>query len=111
MEISPRYPSTSSEKVWGEGISRERAKDTAFSAAALLPEPFKALVSTMGQPKAADNLPVSILSPFLWTMSIMFKAMTMGAPTSRSWVVRYRFRSRLEASTMFKMTSGLSFTR
>lgn len=34
-----------------------------------------------------------------------------GRPSSISWVVRYRFRSILVPSTMFKMASGFSFTR
>jgi hypothetical protein len=32
--------------------------------------------------------------------------MTTGMPSSVSWVVRYRLRSRLVASTMFKIALG-----
>ena len=50
-------------------------------------------------------------SPFLFTMSIMFNAMMVGMCSSNSCVVRYRFRSRLVASMMLMMASGLSFTK
>ena len=36
---------------------------------------------------------------------------TTGRPSSMSWVVRYRFRSMLVPSTIFRMASGFSFTK
>ena len=65
----------------------------------------------MGQPSCRESSLVLMSSPFFRTTSIMLMAMTMGMPSSMSWVVRYRLRSRLVPSTMFKITSGRSPTR
>ena len=53
----------------------------------------------------------SILSPFLRTRSIMLTAITTGMPSSISWVVRYRLRSMLVPSMIFRMASGFSLTK
>ena len=42
----------------------------------------------IGQPSASPSFFRSILSPFLRVTSIMFSAMTIGIPSSASWVVR-----------------------
>ena len=52
-----------------------------------------------------------LITEFCRTRSIMFTAMTTGMPSSISWVVRYRLRSMLVPSMMFRMASGFSFTR
>ena len=53
---------------------------------------------------------------FIWkprfaTMSIWLSATTTGAPNSMSCVVKYRFRSRFDASTMSTMTSASPLIR
>ena len=87
------------------------AASIAASAAAITPSPFRAEISMTLQPSAWDSSSILILSPFLRTMSIMLMAMTTGMPSSVSWVVRYRFRSRLVPSMMFRMASGRSSIR
>ena len=87
------------------------ARLRAALATSVLPSPLTALVSMIWQPSASESFLTSILSPFLRTMSIMLRAMTIGTPISSSWVVRYRLRSRLEASMMLIIESGCSFTR
>ena len=60
---------------------------------------------------AAEDEPsrsVSTRMPRFFSRSAMFRAMTTGTPVSISWVVRYRFRSMLVASTRSMMTSGSS---
>ena len=84
---------------------------TADSAASFVPSPLSAEISTTGQPSFFESFSASILSPDLRTASIMFTATTVGIPSSSSCVVRYRLRSRFVPSTMFRMASGLSFTR
>ena len=51
-----------------------------------------------------------MVPPLPLTSSIMFRAMTMGIPISRSCIVRYRLRSMLVASTMFIIALGLCFS-
>ena len=68
-------------------------------------------MDTTGQPSSLLNWALSSRSPRFSTKSIMFIATTIGTPNSKSWVVRYRFRSKLAPSTMFKMALGGSFTR
>ena len=84
------------------------AASIAASAASMIPVPFSAEISTTLQPSWRPSSAVSILSPFLRTMSIMLMATTTGMPSSVSWVVRYRFLSRFVPSMMFRMTSGRS---
>ena len=83
----------------------------ASSAADLQPSPLRALICRQGQPSPLPNFSRSMLSPLFRTRSIMFTATTTGSPSSISWVVRYRLRSILVPSTMFKTTSGGSRTR
>ena len=83
----------------------------AASAASMTPVPFKAEISTILQPSSRSSSLTLMLSPFFLTRSIMFSAMTTGMPSSVSWVVRYRLRSRFVASTMFKIASGRSVIR
>ena len=98
--------------TWGSSPAfRLRARETALSAAAMPPSPFSALISTTSQPSASPSFFRSISSPFLRTRSIMLTATTTGMPSSMSWVVRYRLRSTLVPSTMFRMASGFSPTR
>ena len=64
------------------------ASRQAFSHALSIPFPLRADVSTTLQPKREESLSTSILSPFLFTTSIIFSAMTTGFPSSISCVVR-----------------------
>ena len=68
-------------------------------------------ISTTRHPRARPSPARLMVSPFFRTRSIMFTATTTGIPSSMSWVVRYRFRSMLVPSTIFKMASGCSCTR
>ena len=68
----------------------------------------RAEMGTTGTPRLAASRPQSITSPFFSTSSIKFTASTTGRSSSRSCMVRYRFRSRLVASTMSMMASGCS---
>ena len=87
------------------------AASMAAWAASWMPVPLRAEISTMGQPSCRESSFVLILSPFFRTTSIILMAITTGMPSSVSWVVRYRLRSRLVPSTMFRMASGRSPTR
>ena len=73
-----------------------------------MPFPFNAEVSITGHPRMSDNLFKSILSPFFSTMSIIFNAITVGMPSSNICVVKYKFLSILDASTILIIASGLS---
>ena len=64
------------------------ASFTAFSAASLMPVPFKAEISTTSQPNFLLNLSVWIFSPLFSTTSIMLTAMMTGIPNSISCVER-----------------------
>ena len=64
------------------------ASARASSAASRVPSPFRAEISTTGQPSDLERRPASILSPFRFTTSIMFTATTIGSPSSSSCVVR-----------------------
>ena len=77
----------------------------------MMPVPFNAEISTTGQPSFLLSCPMLISSPDFFTMSIMFTAIRTGMPSSISWVDRYRLRSKLVPSTMFKITSGRSVIR
>ena len=87
------------------------AVSMAARAASLTPSPLRAEISTILQPSCRESSFTLMLSPAFFTRSIMLRAMTTGMPSSVSWVVRYRLRSRLVASTMFKMASGFSSMR
>jgi len=83
----------------------------AFFATSRHPVLLSALIGRTGQSSSLLSFPRSIRSPFFVTRSIMFKAMTVGMCSSRSCVVRYRFRSILVPSIMLMMASGFSLTR
>ena len=98
--------------TWGSSPARwDLASATAFSAAAMPPSPFSALMLTTSHPRASPSLPRSIVSPLFRTRSIMLTATTTGIPSSMSCVVRYRLRSMFVPSTMFRIASGFSPTR
>ena len=88
------------------GAFSVRAASMAALTTSSMPRPFSAEVGTMGQPSSRDRPSTSILSPFFSTRSIMFSAMTTGIPRFRIWLVRYRLRSRLVASTRLITASG-----
>ncbi len=71
------------------------------------PLPVVAEMGTTLHPSSLESLSTSILSPCLSIMSIMLRAMTVGSPMSRICRERKRFLSRLVASTMLRMASGL----
>ena len=87
------------------------ASAIARSISASMPRPLRAEVSTTGQPKWRESSATLMESPFFSTRSIMFRARTTGMPRSMIWVVRYRLRSRLVASTRLTTTSGLPLMR
>ena len=103
--------STAPEKVCMGTVLLVFAAVMAASAASMTPAPFRAEISTTVQPRARESSWVLILSPFFRTTSIMLMATTTGIPSSVSWVVKYRLRSRLVPSTMFKMALGRSSIR
>ena len=75
------------------------------------PSPFSAEISTTSQPSFLLKESMWILSPFFLTTSIMLTAITTGMPNSINCVERYRLRSRLVPSMMFRITSGRSWIR
>ena len=103
--------STGPEKVCMGTVLVLAAAATAASAASITPSPFRAEISITLQPSSRLSSATLIWSPFLRTTSIMLMAMTTGMPSSVSWVVRYRLRSRLVPSMMFRMASGRSLIR
>ena len=84
------------------------ASSIAFLVAFSIPVSFRAEISTTGQPSFSASFATLILSPFLFTISIMLTAMTTGIPSSISCVLRYKLRSMLVPSTRFRIASGLS---
>ena len=84
------------------------AASIAASAASIMPVPLRAEISIILQPSWRESSSTLILSPLFFTTSIMLMAMTTGIPSSVSWVVRYRFLSRLVPSTMLRIASGRS---
>ena len=87
------------------------ATSTALLAASITPVPFNAEISTTVQPSSLAKFLVFSLSPFFATISIIFTATTTGIPSSISWVVKYKFLSRLVPSMIFKITSGRSWIK
>ena len=93
---------------WGTmGILLSAACMASFAASSM-PVPFSAEISTTLQPSSFASWSMRIWSPFFRTMSIMLIATTTGMPSSTSCVVRYRLRSRLVPSMMFRIASGRS---
>ena len=70
-----------------------------------------ATVLTTGHPSSLEKASTSILSPLLSTTSIMFKAITTGIFSSISWLVKYKFLTRFDASTKLIIKSGFSPTK
>ena len=68
-------------------------------------------MGTTGTPSSASSPFTSTVLPFARISSIMFRAITMGMPSSISCMVRYKLRSILVASTMLMMPSGLPSIR
>lgn len=66
-------------------------------------------VRTTGQPRSSLRSSVSMMIPFFWIMSLLFRATTTGMPSSISWEVKKRLRPKFVASTILMMTSGPSF--
>ena len=100
--------STTPEKVCLGRVLADFAASIAACAASITPSPFSAEISTTLQPSSRESSEKLILSPFLRTTSIILTAITTGMPSSVSWVVKYRFRSRFVPSTMFRTASGRS---
>ena len=64
------------------------AASIAFSAAAMIPVPFNAEISTTSHPNFLESLSICIWSPDFFTKSIMFTAMITGIPSSINCVER-----------------------
>ena len=80
--------STGPEKLcWGR-VLPDLAASMAAWAASLTPSPFRAEISTILQPSCFESSLRLMLSPFFRTRSIMLMAITVGMPSSVSWVVR-----------------------
>ena len=60
-----------------------------------------------GTPRASSISLTRTEPPFSQSSSIIFKATTMGIPSSSSCMVRYRFLSMLVASTILMIPLGL----
>ena len=104
--------STAPVKTWGaSAIFFDFATSTAFFISCSPPSFFKALIGTISQPSSLLSLSMSILSPFLRTISIIFSAIITGILSSKSCVVRYRFLSMLVPSIILIIASGLSVTK
>ena len=103
--------STGPEKVCIGTVLVPLAARIAASAASMTPSPLSAEISMISQPSSRESSLTLISSPFLRTISIMLMAMTTGMPSSVSWVVRYRLRSRFVPSMMFRIASGRSVMR
>ena len=106
--ICARVCSTGPEKVCIGTVLPVLAAWTAASAASATPVPLSAEISTILQPSWVESCAVLISSPFFFTISIILMATTTGIPSSVSCVVKYRLRSRLEPSTIFRIASGRS---
>ena len=111
VSICLRQSSTSWSKVMGTGSWLLRAASTAFFARCSTPSPRSADISTTGTLSLRASSSVLIFIPRFLTTSIWLSATTIGTPNSMSCVVRYRLRSRLDASTMLTMASGLPLER
>ena len=101
-------PSTDGSNLWGIGSTLE-AVASAFLTSSI-PVPLEAVVSTTVHPSILPRLAALTEIPLAAARSIMFRIITTGVPISRSCTVRYRFLSRLEASTTLRIRSGFSFT-
>ena len=82
--ICARAPSTVLENVCIGTVLPFFAASMAASAASIMPMLFRADISTTLQPSSLDSSAVFILSPFLFTTSIMLIATTTGIPSSVS---------------------------
>ena len=87
------------------GIMRQDASVTR-SRSSSSPVRFAAITVITGTPIAFSNAAASIVRPSLFSASVIVSAMTTGSPKSSSWLVRYKLRSRLEASTTLTTRSG-----
>ncbi len=108
-EISERAFSVTDENfIYFFLIGFSLASIKAVSIVSINPVPFSADISITGQPKRPASFFMFMLSPFFCMMSIIFKVITMGFPSSDSCVVRYRFLSRFIASARFIITAESS---
>ncbi len=103
--------STASSNLWVGIAASFPAAATAFSAACVIPIPLSAEIITISQPSFSDSLSMYTTSLFFSRISAIFTAKTTGIPSSKSCVVKYRFRSILVPSTIFKITSGCSLNK
>jgi hypothetical protein len=71
-----------------EGVAPARTVAAIFSFNSRTPPPALATVERTGTPKAADMAAVSIVCPFFSATSAMFKAMTVGQPSSMTCVAK-----------------------
>ena len=72
------------------------------------PSSTVAVVSITLHPSSLDRISKSSWSPLLFKISILFKAITIGIPSSISWVVKNRLLLKFAPSTMLIITSVFS---
>ena len=88
LEIFSKTSSSSPEYINGLGKDNLFCDFTIFSIKSFVPFFLLATISTTGQPRISERLSLSITSPFDLTISIIFKAIIVGIPSSISWLVR-----------------------
>ncbi len=79
---------------------------TALSSNLPRPVPPVAIVGIIGMPRDFCSWGILMVMPFSLATSIWFSAMIIGVSSSSSWMVKKRFLSSTEASTMFMTMSG-----
>ena len=93
------------------GLRPLSAAATAAFTSSSTPSDLRAEMGMTGHPSFSDSFFASTEPPFFLTVSIMFRATTVGMPVSRICRVRKRFLSMLVASTMLITASGLPSSR
>ena len=69
-----------------------------------------ACTAITGTPNRFSSAAISISMSRSRAKSTMFSATTVGSPSENTWLTRYRLRSRLLASTIERITSGVSLS-
>ena len=96
----------SSQKSCRLGFSWYCATWIAWFISSVIPSFFAAEIGTTGIPSIDSNLLMRTDPPFPRISSIILSASTIGTSSSKSCIVRYRFRSIFVASTIFIMSVG-----
>ena len=104
-------PLLSGQKSILPGGSWYLATCMAWLTSSSIPSFFAAEIGTTGIPSICSSSFTRIVPPFARTSSIIFSASTIGIPSSMSCIVRHRFRSKFDASTILIMPLGLPSIR